>query len=446
WVSYFANLNYNFRNKYFLSSNISYDGNSATNEDNRYNLYPSVGAAWRLSSESFLNQASWLEDLKLRGSYTVTGNMFSSIYDYSKLFYTSRRLNGDGVLLREIIPNENLELEKKATMNAGLDLSVFKQLVNIHIDYFKANVNNLVIEQELPSTFGYTTYFDNGGELEISGLEVGAYSHFQAGDLTWTLGGMVSKETTKIKSLTFLNPDTENIVTSIMGAQFITSEGNSINAYYGYKTNGLISDAEAGIVTGPNGTLMQAGDVNFEDRDGNNIINDEDKIIIGDPNPDLFGSVYTTISYKNLGLSASFNYSIGNDAFNYLKYKAEAMDSYTNQSASVLDRWSASNTGTDIPRPRYGDPAGNAVFSDRWIEDASYLRMDQLTLSYTLPSMPGIYKGIVVYLTATNLFTFTNYSGYDPDFMYVNSPFYMGVDYGKMPQTRSFIIGLKLDL
>ena len=134
WVSYFGNANYNFRNKYFLNANLSYDGNSATNENNRYNLYPSVGAAWRLSSESFLNQSTWLEDLKLRGSYSVTGNMFSSIYDYSKLYYTSRRLNGDGVITREVIPNENMELEKKSSINGGLDLSILQQQVNLHVD------------------------------------------------------------------------------------------------------------------------------------------------------------------------------------------------------------------------------------------------------------------------------------------------------------------------
>jgi hypothetical protein len=124
----------------------------------------------------------------------------------------------------------------------------------------------------------------------------------------------------------------------------------------------------------------------------------------------------------------------------------ESMDTYGNQSASVLDRWTTANTNTVMPRAAFGDPAGNTVFSDRWIEDGSYLRLKQLTLNYSLPSWQGVYKGVVIYLTATNLFTFTKYTGYDPEFMYLNNPFYMGVDYGKMPQTRSFIIGLKLDL
>ena len=122
------------------------------------------------------------------------------------------------------------------------------------------------------------------------------------------------------------------------------------------------------------------------------------------------------------------------------------MDSYYNQSSTVLDRWTDSNTGASMPRIGYGDPAGNTAFSDRWIEDGSYLRLDQLTLSYYLQPTSAFFKGAVFYITATNLLTFTNYSGYDPEFIYMNSPFLMGVDYGMMPQSKSFIIGLKLDL
>jgi hypothetical protein len=191
---------------------------------------------------------------------------------------------------------------------------------------------------------------------------------------------------------------------------------------------------------------MQAGDMKFVDTNGDNIINEADKMIIGDPNPDFYGGVFTGFAYKNFELSAFFNYSVGNDVFNYVRYRAEAMDSYANQSASVLGRWTNANPGATMPRASFGDPTGNTAFSDRWIEDGSYIRLEQLTLSYQLAPMAGLHKGIVVYLTANNLFTVTNYSGYDPEFMYLNSPFYMGIDYGKVPLTKSFVIGLKLDL
>ena len=445
WISYFGDISYNFRNKYFINANLSYDGNSAVNENSRYNFYPSAGVAWRLSSEKFLNQTSWLEDLKLRASYSITGNMFSTIYDYSKLYYTDRRINGTGAVTREIIPNEDMEMEKKSTINAGIDLSMFRQQVNVHFDVFKSNVDNLIIRQELPVTFGYTDYFDNGGKLETTGFEFSADTRFHFNNLVWTIGGSINKQLTKVTSLTFINPNTTNIITTIEGAQFITSVGNAVNAYYGYKTNGLLSGAEAGKIIGPKGLLMQEGDVKFVDN-GDNIINDNDKTIIGDPNPDFFGGIFTSFIYKRFELSAMFNYSVGNDLYNYARSKTESMSEYANQSTTVLERWTPTNTSATLPRMAYGDPSGNNTFSDRWIEDGSYLRLGQLTLNYTLPKIQNFVQGIAVYLTATNLFTITNYSGYDPDFSYMNNPFYMGVDYGKMPQTQSFIIGLKVDL
>lgn len=446
WISYYGNMNYGYRDRYFLSANLSYDGNSATNENNRYHVYPTLGAAWRLSSESFLNKATWLEDLKIRGSYSLTGNMFSSVYDYSKLYYTSRRMNATGVLLREIIPNENLELEMKKTINAGIDLSVFDQQLNIHADIYKSNVDNLIIKQTLPVTFGYTDYFDNGGKLETSGVEISADTRLQAGKFVWRFGGSLSKETSTVTSLKFLDANTQSIITTVEGAEYITSQGNALNAFYGYKTNGIVTTTDAGKVTGPKGIALQAGDVKFADQDNNNLINDKDKTIIGDPNPDFFGSAFTGISIGQFEINAMFSFSVGNDVFNYVRYRAEAMDAYNNQRTSVLDRWTTAKPSTTLPRAIYGDPAGNHVFSDRWIEDGSYLRLSQLTLNYNLPAVPGWHKGIVVYATATNLLTVSNYSGYDPEFVYLNSPLYMGIDYGKMPLTKSFILGLKLDL
>jgi len=159
----------------------------------------------------------------------------------------------------------------------------------------------------------------------------------------------------------------------------------------------------------------------------------------------LFGGVSTSLSWKRIELLAFFTFSTGNDAYNYVRYKGESMDTYNNQFTTVVNRWTTGNTYASMPRASYGDPTGNSVFSDRWIEDASYLRLKQLTISYDLPGY-RLYKGIKVFVTASNLFTITQYSGYDPEFMYINNPFGMGIDYGSIPHTRSFIIGLKLGL
>lgn len=453
WTSYFGSANYNFRDKYLLDANISYDGNSLMNKKNRYNYYPSVGAAWRLSSEKFLSGAKWLDDLKVRGSWSQAGNMFSNLYDFSKLYYTSQRLDGSGVITREAVPNENLELEMKETMNAGVDLSLFRQTVNFHVDYYQSAVNNLIIQQVLPATFGYTNYFDNGGKLESSGVEISGDIRLQAGPVVWTLGGSVTQQRTEVKSLEFLDPTTTNVLTPMEGmdplkggGHYITAEGKTINAFYGYRTNGIFNDGTASQYTGPNRVAQAEGDVRFVDMDGNYIINDADKTFIGNPNPDLFGGFNTSLKYGRVELAAFFNYSLGNDIFNYVRYKAEAMDSYANQMVSVLDRWTPDNESNTMPRASFGDPTGNTAFSDRWIEDGSYVRLKRLTLNYTLPQVAGLYKGITLYVTGTNLLTFTDYSGYDPDLLYSNNPFYMGIDYGKMPQPKSFIVGLKLNL
>ena len=447
WVSYYTNAQYSFRNRYFLATSLSFDGNSATNSKNRHNFFPSVAAAWRLSSEPFLSQQTWMDDLKIRGSYSLTGNMFSSVYDYSKLYYTTRRMNTRGVLTREVIPNENLELEKKSTVNAGLDLSILRQRLNMHVDVYQARVDNLIMQQTLPPTFGFTSYYDNGGKLQTTGIEFAANTRMHLNNLVWTFGASITLENTEITELNFLNPNERFIITPVNGAAYITSVGNPVNAFYGFRTDGILSEGEAGTVIGPKGRPMQAGDVRFVDTNGDNVINEDDKVIIGDPNPDYFGYLFTGFTFRNFELFAFLNYSVGNDIYNFVRHRAESMDGYINQSTAVLDRWTPNNPGASMPRASYGDPTGNNVFSDRWIEDGSYLRLQQLTLNYMFPPVPGLFnKGITIYLTATNLLTITNYSGYDPEFMYINSPFYMGIDYGKVPQTRSFILGLKLDL
>lgn len=446
WVSYFATIDYNFRNKYYLNLNASYDGNSSNNEKNRYNLFPSAGIAWRVSSEKILSGVNWIDDLKLRANWSITGNVYSSVYDYSKLYYTEKRMDYYSILIREAIPNQNLEMEKKMTINAGADISLFKQTTNLHIDYYTSTVNNLIIEQELPSTYGYTSYFDNGGKLGITGLNVGIDQRIHIGLAVLKLGATLSYQKSVVEELSFIKQSQEYILTETGEAEYITKVGNSINSFWGYKTDGIFqSDAEASQYMGPKGIPMKAGDIRFVDIDGNKVIDNQDKMIIGDPNPDFFGGITAALTIGKFELAALLSYSTGNDIYNYVRSKAEAMDTYSNQFVSVLDRWSPSNTDATMPRAAYGDPSGNNVFSDRWIEDGSYFSLKKLTLSYELPRST-LYKGITLYVTGSNLFTSTKYSGYDPEFMYSNSPFYIGIDSGKIPHTRSFIFGIKLDL
>lgn len=452
WLSYFLTANYSYMNKYFINANISYDGNSATSKKNRYNFYPSLGAAWRVISPS---QNNLVEDLKFRASFSQTGNIFSEVYDYSKLFYIDTRYTipgntaATGVLTRETIPNENIEVEKKTTINAGVDISLYAQTLNIHIDYYVSNVNNLIIKQRLQDSYGYINYYDNGGKLTNSGIELSFDKRLHLSNVTLILGGTFAMNANEVSNMKFINPTQDRITTEVPGAElsgveYVTRTGYSINSFYGYKTNGIYNDIEeANGITGPKGKTMQRGDIRFVDFDQNGIINENDKTIIGNPNPDFFGGFSSSIHYKRFELSAFLTYSIGNDAFNYLRYKAESMDDFNNQFKTVLNRWTSSNTEGTMPRASYNDPTGNTVFSDRWIEDASYVRLKKVSINY---SIPRFYKGLTFFISASNLLTFTKYTGYDPEFMNMSDPFSMGIDSGSIPQTRSFIAGIKLGL
>ena len=447
WLSYFADINYAFRDKYYLRISGSVDASSMFNSQNRYNFYPSVFGAWRLSSEDFLKNSSLIEDMKLRANFSQTGNMFSSIYGFSKLTYTGRRYNTLGVVVRDYNPNPDMKAEKRSSFGTGVDLSLAKRAFNVHLDYYLSLVNNLIINQQLPYNYGFTDYYDNGGSLMVNGIELAADGRLYFGDATLILDATITHQATRITNMDFINPETEIITREVFGAEYIASEKNTINAFYGYETDGVYNtDSEANGLIGPSGREMGAGDVIFVDTDGNNIINDDDKQIIGNPNPLLFGSLSGLLNLKRWEFTALLTYSIGNDIYNYTRYKMTAMDSYANQSIDVLDRWQPGDTDATLPRTAVGDPKGNNTFSDRWIEDGSYLRLKQLTVSYTSPRIFGLQKEATFYLTGTNLFTLTGYSGYDPETQFLNDPYFMGIDFGKIPHLRSIIIGVQLSL
>jgi hypothetical protein len=289
-------------------------------------------------------------------------------------------------------------------------------------------------------------YFDNGAALKNSGLEVSADFRFVFSRLTWQIGGNVSFWKQEVTRLDLFNKDPQ-LITTVGTAQYVTRPGSPINAFYGYETNGIYqSEEEAMQVTGPKGNTMHAGDIKYTDKDNNLIIDENDKTIIGDPNPDLFGGFFTTLTYRGFDLNLYFNYSIGNDIYNFTRQVTLSMDSYANQQRDILEQWSSSNSGSGIPAAAYGDPSGNAVFSDRWIDKGSYLRLKQVALNYHLSQKGKYFKGMILYVTAQNLLTITNYSGYDPEFMYHNNPFYMGIDYSKIPHRPSVMVGVKVDL
>jgi TonB-linked SusC/RagA family outer membrane protein len=445
WVSYYTMANYRIRDRYYFNAALSYEGNSLINKNNRYNLFPYFSAGWRVPSSGM----SKIDDLKLRLSYGITGNLHNAAYIYSNLFYTGKRYNETGVVIRESIPNADLEVEKKTTINLGTDVAAFNKTLHAGINVYYGMVNNLIIKQKLIDAFGFTEYYDNGGNLNVTGISLSADYSFLTGNALWNTGFNISTRSSRISKLDFIyNPENiDYFLTGIEGAEIITQVGEPVYSFYGFETDGVYSsETEANAVTGPKGLSMKAGDVKFVDQDGNGTINDLDKVIIGNPEPVLFGGLFASFSKSRFKVDVDFYYSIGNDIFNYLAMRTHSMDNYYNQAEEITDRWTTSGSGSDIPGVSFGDPRGNTVFSDRWIESGSYIKVRQLTVSYTFPGSTKYYKNLELYLTGTNLLTITGYSGYNPEFMYLNNPYYMGVDYGKIPFSRSFIIGIKLGL
>jgi hypothetical protein len=239
----------------------------------------------------------------------------------------------------------------------------------------------------------------------------------------------------------------------IAGASVLTKVGSPLVQFWGYKTDGILNSAQeatdAGLsIQNTDGTLIPftAGDVKFVDLDGNHIINEEDKTVIGNPLPDFTGSVNSTVYWKNFSLNAICSFAYGNDVYNAVRASLESYSGYENQTITANSRWKYDGQQTNTPRAVWGDPMGNARFSDRWIEDGSFIRLKSVTLTYDVPVSSRVITGAQIYVTGNNLLTFTNYLGFDPEFSTGQSVYYYGIDRGVTPQPRTVLIGVKIGL
>lgn len=447
WVSYYATADYNNSGKYYLSAAFSVDGNSALNQSSRYNFYPSLSGAWRVSAEPFMADKTWLDDLKIRASFNQAGNINNFAYDYSHLYYRGRKLSTSGMLVRESIPNPDMEMEKQTSINLGADMSMLSQKLNLSLNLFNSMVNNLIVRQQLAPAYGYTSYYSNSGALRNLGAELSFNYRQDFSNLTWNVGGSLSFIDNRVTSIDFILDGQDMIVSQVEGVSLVTKAGEPMYSYYGLKTNGIFkNNEEASQFTGPNGQRGKAGDIRYIDINNDKIINDQDKQIIGSPIAPVYGGLFSSLVYGNFEVKADFAFSAGNQIYNHVNKLGQSMELGYNQQAVVSDRWTSDNTNTEIPALSVGDQYGNNVFSDRWLENGSFLRMSTFTVSYKYPSSTKVFDNLTVYLTASNLFTLTSYSGLDPEFMLYNDPLYLGNDYGKVPQPKTFVIGVKLGL
>ena len=353
-------------------------------------------------------------------------------------------------LVRGNIGNPNLEWETVKKFNVGADLGIFNERVNASLDVFSNKTENMIVYETVSNASGFDYAVSNSGSMRTLGADLSLNARVvNATDFTFDLGLNVSRYKNEVQSLP--NGD---ILTQFAGATYLTSEGKDANLFYGLKSTGVYSTTAQANTAGlnrrlANGELVPftAGDMQFVDTNNDKVIDNNDRMVIGNPNPDIAGSFSANIAYKRFSLQGLFTFSVGNDIYNGLRYNLEKMSGYENQSAAVDGRWRAEGQLTDIPKATWGDPMGNAEFSSRWIEDGSYLRFKTLVLGYDFKVNEMNYvKYIKLYATANNLFTFTKYLGYDPEFSATSSIFGQGTDIGLAPQFRTFQLGLRLGL
>lgn len=466
--AYYLNANYNYKNLYFLEGNVSMETTSRFGKEVtdgiklggvRWGIFPSLQAGWLISSEKWFNsQKTGIDYLKLTAGYDESGNDDINIYAARTSFSPKTFLNNSIGLVFDNIGNTQIQWETTKRFNVGLDLSLLNNRVALGGNFFYSKTDNLLTLKSLPEISGLGTYWSNDGALKNIGFDVNMnIKVINTKDWKWELGGSVAHYKNEITELPdgdyYNNGELFGYITSIYGADILTAESKAAGVFYGYKTAGVYSttqeaNADGYYIVSSTGSksYFSGGDVRFVDVNGDKEINEDDKTIIGDPNPEFYGNLYTSINWKKFTLSVLFNYCYGNDVYNYQRSQLEAGSRFFNQTEALIGRWIGEGQVTDIPKATFGDPMGNSRFSDRWIEDGSYLRLKTVTLSYTVPLNLTWLHGLSVWCTANNLFTFTKYLGSDPEFSAGNSVLYQGIDRGLLPQSRSVILGVKLNL
>lgn len=452
-LAFYSSVDYKLWNKYMITLNGTLESSSRFGSEakgvslfsKKFGFFPSVSAAWLVSAEPFMAGVNAVELLKVRASYGLTGNSDIGNYNARAYYVPVSYMDVMGMLLGSV-PNTELQWETTAKANLGLDASLFNERLTFSLDLYKHVTKDMLF----PYTEGFLSdaYLINSASLENKGIEVSLNGRILKGAFTWDAGVVFSKNKNEVTDL----PGSTDYISNLNGAQILTRKGLPLGVFYGYKTKGVFESnaaaADANLSTLVNNipVAFKGGDVIFEDVKNDLLIDENDRQIIGDPNPDFFGSLTNNFNYKRLSLNVFVTYSVGNDVFNYRRSELESMSGMENQSVAIVNRWRTDGQVTDMPRASYGDPMGNSRFSDRWIEDGSYVRIKTITLGYDLPLKNKFFRNATVYASVNNLVTFTKYLGYNPEFSSSSSAIGQGIDIGLVPQFRSFFLGVKVGL
>jgi len=457
WISYYNSLNYRFMDKYLIDFVVSLDGSSRIGKDAKeltkigdwpFGLSYSGGFAWRISEENFLKNSYWIEDFKIRLSAGVSGN--DDIGEINKKkYYNPIKYRSTAGFYPAIYPNNEITYEKTFMLNGGFDFAMFSNKLILKLDVYRSITSNLLEFTPLEAYIGYDYLAENVGKVENKGVDVEFfYRILRTKNLIWDLS--LNFSTLKNKILKLNN----KYITSISGGEIANIEGYPLNSFYGYIYKGVFStqeEADRANLINNKGIKFNAGDAIYEDISGptgvpDGIINEYDKTFIGSSLPKFYGGIINEFRYKRFSMSILLYFVEGNKVFNYVRYMNERMTGLENQSTRVANRWQYEGQITEVPRALWKDPIGNSAFSTRWIEDGSFFRVKNITLSYKLREGTLNLKGAELYFAVNNIYTYSKYLGYDPEFCYSFNQLYNGIDYGMMPQTKEFLFGFKINL
>lgn len=456
--SLFGRLGYTFNETYIAEVSLRRDGSSKFGKDFRYAMFPAASIGWRIGNEPFFKKfTSAINDLKLRGSYGKTGNQ-AGIGDYTAqgLFRSDGGYLGQSGVYPGLIPNANLKWETTDQYNLGADISILKSHVTLNVDVYLKKTSNLLLNVLLPSSSGYSSALQNIGNTQNKGLEINVNTiNINRKNLQWNSNFNITFNKNKVVKLfegnEIINSEGNGGYGSASSLSIIR-EGLPIGSFFGWQSTGVYatSSDNKNVIRNSNATgyIFRGGDMIFTDQNGDNVINDNDRVVIGNALPKFTGGLTNTIQYKNLELNMLAQFTYGNDVYNGTRAISESMSLFQNGTKSLLSRWRKEGDVTDIPRADHNDPGINKRPSTRWIEDGSYLRIKTLTLSYNVSQQllnTIKIKSLRLYATAQNLLTFTNYTGIDPEAnTFVNSVTDIGIDYAAYPQYRSFYVGINV--
>ena len=438
-MSYLARVSYNYDSRYYITANFRADGSSKLAPGHRWGFFPSVSAAWRISGESWMKDISWISDLKLRAGWGQSGNQ-AGLADYAWVqTYNTNYYDWTSTGYEEAVPtlgsksnigNKDLTWETTTQTNVGIDFAILDNRLTFTLDGYYKYTKDLLMSVPLPSP--YPSIYRNEGEMSNWGLEFALSSvNLDRKGVRWTTDFNISMNRNRLEKL-----DLQQVYyytqTSEALSEYVVrmTPGQPLSMFWGYKAEGV--DPETGMMR-------------YQDLNGDGKINSSDKQYIGNANPWFTFGMTNTISWKGLSLSFLITSSIGNDIYNASRIEMVGMYNGANQITDVLRCWKVPGQITDIPKAGELD---NLRASTRWVEDGSYLKIKNITLSYDIVH-PKLKKANIAriqpYITLDNMITFTNYSGYDPEMSQYTSATSMGIDWGTYPNVKTVTFGVNID-